>query len=77
MIEKMIFRKQPEEIIKLYKDKNVIKILSGIRRSGKSFMLRLLRENLIKTGISENQMLYIDFEDFRDKTSINSIEVYD
>ena len=40
MIEKMIFRKQSEEIIKLYKDKNVIKILSGIRRSGKSFMLR-------------------------------------
>ena len=63
MIEKLLFRKQSEEIIKLYKDKNVIKILSGIRRSGKSFMLRLLRENFIKTGISENQILYIDFED--------------
>ena len=77
MIEKMIFRKQSEEIIKLYKDKNVIKILSGIRRSGKSFMLRLLRENFIKTGISENQILYIDFEDFENAQYLASKNLYD
>ena len=77
MIEKMIFRKQSEEIIKLYKDKNVIKILSGIRRSGKSFMLRLLRENFIKTGISENQILYIDFEDFENAQFLDSKKLYD
>ena len=77
MIEKMIFRKQSEEIIKLYKDKNVIKILSGIRRSGKSFMLRLLRENFIKTGISENQILYIDFEDFENVQFLDSKKLYD
>ena len=76
MIEKMIFRKQSEEIIKLYKDKNVIKILSGIRRSGKSFMLRLLRENFIKTGISENQILYIDFEDFENAQYLASKNLY-
>lgn len=77
MIEKMIFRKQSEEIIKLYKDKNVIKILSGIRRSGKSFMLRLLRENFIKTEISENQILYIDFEDFENAQFLDSKKLYD
>ena len=31
-----------DEIISLYKDKPVIKVLQGIRRSGKSFMLALL-----------------------------------
>ena len=77
MIEKLLFRKQSEEIIKLYKDKNVIKILSGIRRSGKSFMLRLLRENFIKTGISENQILYIDFEDFENAQFLDSKKLYD
>ena len=77
MIEKLLFRKQSEEIIKLYKDKNVIKILSGIRRSGKSFMLRLLRENFIKTGISENQILYIDFEDFENAQYLASKNLYD
>lgn len=77
MIEKLLFRKQSEEIIKLYKDKNVIKILSGIRRSGKSFMLRLLRENFIKTGISENQILYIDFEDFENVQFLDSKKLYD
>ena len=76
MIEKLLFRKQSEEIIKLYKDKNVIKILSGIRRSGKSFMLRLLRENFIKTGISENQILYIDFEDFENAQYLASKNLY-
>lgn len=76
MIEKLLFRKQSEEIIKLYKDKNVIKILSGIRRSGKSFMLRLLLENFIKTGISENQILYIDFEDFENAQYLASKNLY-
>ena len=76
MIEKLLFRKQSEEIIKLYKDKNVIKILSGIRRSGKSFILRLLRENFIKTGISENQILYIDFEDFENAQYLASKNLY-
>ena len=40
-------------------------------------MLRLLRENFIKTGISENQILYIDFEDFENAQFLDSKKLYD
>ena len=43
-------------------DKDVIKVLTGIRRSGKSVMLKLLMEELKKRKINENQFIYINFE---------------
>ena len=43
-------------------DKDVIKVLTGIRRSGKSVMLKLLMEELKNRGINENQFIYINFE---------------
>ena len=77
MQEPIIFRNQSQEILQLYKDKNIIKILSGIRRAGKSFMLRLLRENLLKDGIKENQILYIDFEDYENAVYLDSKKLYE
>lgn len=44
-----------DEIISLYKDKPVIKVLQGIRRSGKSFMLKLLSQRIMENGATENQ----------------------
>ena len=44
-----------DEIISLYKDKPVIKVLQGIRRSGKSFMLELLSRKIMEKGAAENE----------------------
>ncbi len=77
MKENLLFRKQSDEIVKLYKDKNIIKILSGIRRAGKSFMMRLLRENFLDSGIHEDQILYIDFEDFENAQYLDSKNLYE
>jgi predicted AAA+ superfamily ATPase len=48
--------------IKPFMDKPVIKAITGMRRSGKSVILRLLREKLLKKGIAEKRILYLNFE---------------
>lgn len=45
-------------------DKPQIKIITGIRRSGKSVVLRLLREELLHRGIREEQIIMLNFESF-------------
>ncbi len=45
-----------------YIDTPVIKIITGIRRCGKSYLLKLLSNHLINQGVTENQIIKIDFE---------------
>ena len=47
-----------------YIDKPFIKIITGIRRSGKSSILMLLKEELISKGISERNIIYTNLESF-------------
>ena len=42
---------------------DLIKALTGIRRSGKSVMLELIREELIEKGVSASQFVAFNFED--------------
>lgn len=45
-------------------DKQQIKIISGIRRSGKSVVLRLLKKELLQRGGKEEQIISLNFESF-------------
>ena len=56
-----------------YIDKPLIKIITGIRRCGKSAILQLLRDELLNRGISENQILYLNFESL-ENSDIDSAE---
>ena len=58
-------------------DKDVIKVLTGIRRSGKSVMLKLLMEELKKRKINENQFIYINFENLKYRNLKNYEKLYD
>ena len=58
-------------------DKDVIKVLTGIRRSGKSVMLKLLIEELKNRGINENQFIYINFENLKYRNLKNYERLYD
>lgn len=44
---------------------DLIKVMTGIRRSGKSVMLELIKEELMESGISPSQFISINFEDMR------------
>lgn len=45
-------------------DKPFVKILTGIRRSGKSTVLTLLKNELFSRNIAQEQIIYINFESF-------------
>ena len=49
--------------IRPFIDKHVIKVLTGIRRCGKSVMLKLIQEELIEQGAELHQILSLNFED--------------
>ena len=45
-----------------YKDKDLIKVVSGLRRSGKSTLLELYRGQLFEMGIEKRQVQFYNFE---------------
>jgi len=48
--------------LSLFVDKPVVKIISGMRRCGKSVILKLQREELLQRKIQPDMILYLDFE---------------
>ena len=47
------YRKNPE----------LIKVITGIRRSGKSELLRQFRQYLLDHGVSQQDVIYVDLEE--------------
>ncbi len=58
----MIKRNLYLERIRPFMGKDIIKVLTGIRRCGKSIMLQLIQEDMLEAGISKEQMFFINFE---------------
>ncbi len=46
-------------------DKDLIKVITGIRRSGKSVLLRQIIDEVKETGIKDDHIIYINFEDIK------------
>ena len=59
----MIERTQYLEELKRWKDKDLIKVITGIRRCGKSTLFQLFIDYLKSTGISDEQIISINLED--------------
>jgi len=55
-------RKEYIEKLLAYKDKDLIKVVSGLRRSGKSTLLELYRKLLLKQGVGKRQIQFYNFE---------------
>jgi len=58
----MIRRELYMQQIRPFIDKPFIKVITGIRRSGKSAILQLVMDELLEKGISPENILYINFE---------------
>lgn len=59
----MVERTEYIEKIKAWREEKVIKVVTGIRRCGKSTLLRQYRDYLVSTGVSHEQIIFINFEE--------------
>jgi hypothetical protein len=58
----MIYRTEYMNQLHAFKDNPLIKVVTGLRRSGKSTLLQMFRDELIKDNVPEEQIQYINFE---------------
>lgn len=47
-----------------FKDSDFIKVITGVRRSGKSVLLMLFKEYLLEEEVSDDHIIYMNFESF-------------
>lgn len=67
-----IERKQYMQQLRNLKDQNIIKVITGVRRCGKSTLLIMFANDIIKGGVDTNQIQFYNFEDI-DTLSIGDI----
>lgn len=73
----MIKREIYMQRIRPFMNTELIKVFTGIRRSGKSVMLELVKEELKNSGISEKNFLCINFEQFANSDLLDSKRLYE
>lgn len=71
-----IVRKEYLERLRNLKHKKLIKIITGIRRCGKSTVMEMFRDELLENGVDENQIIFLNFEDYDNKHLRNPDELY-
>lgn len=59
----MVQRNEYLEQLKKWKDEQVIKVITGIRRCGKSTLLELYQDYLKSSGVTDDQIISINFEE--------------
>lgn len=60
----MVIRERYLKLIRPFYNQDLIKVLIGIRRSGKSVILKQIIDELIANGVDDNHIIYINFEDY-------------
>lgn len=74
--KKYVARDNYLSFLKRHKDKHIIKVVSGVRRSGKSTLFFLFRNYLKEEGVSSNQIIDINFEDMDNEPLRDSHKLY-
>ena len=61
----MNYIKRPHylDFLRRHRDRQIIKVVSGVRRAGKSVLFQLYKEELLATGVDDDQIISINFED--------------
>ena len=73
----MVQRKEYLDKLISWKDEQVIKVVTGIRRCGKSTLLELYREYLRRSGVSDKQIVTVNFEDLENEWLLDYKVLYD
>jgi predicted AAA+ superfamily ATPase len=62
-ISNLIERKQYMQTLRNLKDQNIIKVITGVRRCGKSTLLEMFANELLQNGVEQAQIQFLNFED--------------
>lgn len=73
----MIERKQYMQKLREFKDINIVKIITGVRRCGKSTLLNMFVEELLKLGINPINIIKINFESIENEPLKNYKALYE
>lgn len=73
----MITRERILKRIRPFYNSELIKVLTGLRRSGKSVLLQQIMQELVETGTEREQIIYMNFEDFQYSYITDAKALYD
>lgn len=73
----MIERERYMKRICPFIDKDVVKVLTGLRRAGKSVMLELIKDELIKNGVNEDRFISLNFESLANEKYCTAKALYE
>lgn len=72
----MIQRKEYLDNLIALKDKQIIKVITGVRRCGKSTLFELYIDYLKKTGVNDNQIISVNLEDLENADLLDYKALY-
>ena len=72
----MVERKEYLDQLWAWKDEQVIKVVTGIRRCGKSVLLKQYQDKLLAAGVAQEQIISINFEDLDNESLLDYKEHY-
>ena len=77
VVNDKIIRKEYLDQLELLKDQKVVKVITGIRRSGKSTLLEIFRDELKLQGVKTKQIQSYNFEDPDLNQDLNWRSIYE
>lgn len=73
----IVQRKEYLDTLKRWRGKQIIKVVTGVRRCGKSTLFSLYINYLIDTGVSKNQIIYVNLEEIEHENLLDYKALYD
>lgn len=72
----MIERKEYLDALRRWRDKHVIKVITGIRRCGKSTLMELFQAELTKGGVPKTRIIAINLEDYANRELLDPMKLH-
>lgn len=76
-MNKIIIRESYLKKIRPFYENELIKVLIGVRRCGKSILLRQIIDEIKEIGVKEEQIVYLNFEDFQFSDLCSAQKLYE
>ena len=77
MNTKVIRREKYLKKVYLFKDQNIIKVITGQRRTGKSYILKSLINDLLAEGVLKKNIIYLNKEDLQFDQIVSYKDLHD